>query len=86
MKIAVYDSYVTDEQGRLMHFDVIVPSDTAPDKVLEFGKAYLNRKNKQVKSFTSRECRFCHTEAASPEIESAIKADGCFIYEMEGCG
>lgn len=85
MKVSVYDTYVTDQSGTLMHFDVIVPSDTSIEKVLSFGQDYLKKKGRQVKSLSANECRFCHMEHASPQMQNAIKAEGYFIYEMEGC-
>jgi len=41
MECAVYDTYVTKKDGKIMHFDVIVESSTPHEKAIEFGKAYL---------------------------------------------
>ena len=41
MKVAVYDTYVTKNNGGIMHFDIIVPDGMPYEKVLQFGKAYL---------------------------------------------
>lgn len=85
MKVSVYDTYVTDEDDRLMHFDVIVPADTAAERAIEFGRRYLQQKGKQAQTLTAKECRFCHVQEAPDQWRQAIEADGYFIYEMEGC-
>ncbi|MDW0154286.1 MAG: DUF2024 family protein, partial [Nitrososphaeraceae archaeon] len=41
MECAVYDTYVTKKDGKVMHFDVIVESSTPHEKAIEFGKDYL---------------------------------------------
>ena len=43
MECAVYDTYVTKKDGRIMHFDVIVESSTPHDKAIEYGKNYLKQ-------------------------------------------
>ncbi|ASR89867.1 DUF2024 family protein [Alcaligenes aquatilis] len=86
MKIAVFDTYVVRPDGRRMHFDILV-SDEAKDmdKVLSYGRRYLEAKGVSVESFTSRECRFCHTEMASAPVENEIKRSGFAILELENC-
>lgn len=42
MECAVYDTYVTKKDGRIMHFDVIVESSTPHEKAIEYGKEFLN--------------------------------------------
>lgn len=41
MKAEVYDTYVTKDGGSLMHFDIIVPTETTYEAVLSFGQTYL---------------------------------------------
>ena len=41
MNAEVYDTYVNKEDGKLMHFDIIVPTETDFEMVLSFGKRYL---------------------------------------------
>ena len=86
MKTAVWDTYVTKEDGKIMHFDILVP-ETVKDKntIFGFGKDYLQSKNQQGQLLTSKECRFCHIEKASAEVEKAIKQKGYYIIEMENC-
>ncbi|MBL7908003.1 MAG: DUF2024 family protein, partial [Bacteroidia bacterium] len=50
-----------------------------------FGKDYLQSKNQDGQPLTAKECRFCHIEAATPEMEAAINRKGYFILEMENC-
>lgn len=85
MQVAVYDTYVTDQNGKLMHFDVIVPADATLEQAIEFGHVYLKHKGCQVKTLTAQECRYCHTQQARPEFQDAINQDGYYILEMEGC-
>ena len=86
MKTAVWDTYVTKEDGKIMHFDILVP-ETVKDKntIFGFGKDYLQSKNQQGQLLTSNECSFCHIEKASAEVEKVIKQKGYYIIEMENC-
>jgi hypothetical protein len=52
---------------------------------LSYGQRYLAAKGVKVENFTSRECRFCHTEMASAPVESEIKRSGFAIIELENC-
>lgn len=86
MKVAIWDTYVTKKNGNVMHFDIVVP-ETIQDsiKVIEFGKAYLQKKGQSGQPLTTNECRFCHVETLKPEWEETIREQGYHIYEMEGC-
>ncbi len=85
MRVAVFDSYVTKADGKQMHFDVIVPQGTPEDQVLAFGRQYLEKVGQGGRTLTSKECRFCHIEQASPKMLEDIERDGFHILEMEGC-
>ncbi|WP_295103933.1 DUF2024 family protein, partial [uncultured Candidatus Kuenenia sp.] len=85
MKVSVYDTHVVKKNGLTMHFDIIVPDDQTHEKVLQFGLEYLKRVGQEGQPLTTKECRFCHMEEASEDIEKAIKESGYYIYEMEGC-
>lgn len=85
MRIAVYDTYVKRRDGQVMHFDVIVPADCSPQQALIYGQQYLADKPVIDQTLTSQQCRFCHTQPASPQWAQAISDNGYFIYEMEGC-
>lgn len=86
MKIAVFDTYVTKRDGAVMHFDILVPEgEKTEEKIHAFGKEYLATKGQDGQPLTSKECRFCHIEQASEEVEADVAAKGYSIIEMEGC-
>ncbi len=86
MKIAVWETYVSRKDGLVMHFDILVPDTlTNENKVFEYGKSYLNSKPFDTKSLTSKECKICHIDQATPEIIKDIRIHGYSIIEMENC-
>ena len=91
MKVAVWDTYVRRKPapgaatGLVMHFDVLVPEGTPFETVQEYGRTYLTEKNEAGQALTTKECKFCHIETPTPEIETAIASRGYSIIEMEGC-
>ena len=86
MKVAVWDTYVKRSDGRVMHFDIIVPETLKDTAVIYgYGREYLNTKNESNSSLTSKECRFCHIESVKPQWEQLILKYGYYIYEMENC-
>lgn len=86
MKVAVWDTYVTGKDGKTMHFDIIVPQ-TLKDTttIYNYGKDYLKIKGQEGQPLTSEECKFCHIEAATPEMLESIAQKGFYIIEMENC-
>ncbi|MBS1949358.1 MAG: DUF2024 family protein [Bacteroidetes bacterium] len=86
MKVAVWDTYVTRKDGKVMHFDIIAPEAIREkEAIYNFGRAYLELKGQNGQPLTANECRFCHVEAIKPHWEEAIRSNGYFIYEMENC-
>ncbi len=85
MQCAVYDTYVTKKDKRVMHFDVIVQADTPQEKAIEYGKKYLDSVGKSGQRMTQEECQFCHIQEAPERIEKEITAKGYYIQQMEGC-
>lgn len=86
MNISVWDTYVQRENGKVMHFDILVPKElNEPSKVFDFGNAYLKTKPFKTNKLTTKECQFCHIEQATQEIEVAIIDKGYFIIEMQNC-
>lgn len=86
MKVAVWDTYVSKEDGELMHFDIIVPDSLKdPISVYSFGKEYLESKNMTGIILSQNECKFCHIETPTKEVFDAISTIGYYIKEMEGC-
>jgi hypothetical protein len=85
MECAVYDTYVTKKDGRIMHFDVVVDEDTPHEKAIEYGKEYLSEAGQDGQKMTQEECQFCHIQEAPPFVEKNIKEKGYWIQKMEGC-
>jgi len=86
MKVSVWDTYVKRNDGKVMHFDILVPSELKDEKqVFNFGKIYLSAKPFEVGSLTTKECNFCHIEEATEEVVHEIKEKGFYILEMENC-
>lgn len=85
MQASVFDTYVTKKQGGIMHFDIVVPQGVAIEQVLDYGKNYLQDKDQTGQALSAQECRFCHIETASMEMEQAFQVQGYYIIEMEGC-
>ncbi|MBV6404280.1 MAG: hypothetical protein GFGODING_01030 [Flavobacteriales bacterium] len=85
-EVAVWDTYVTRRDGRVMHFDIIAPSSQRDTAVIHgHGRAYLESKGEAGQPLTARECRFCHVRALQPRWEADIRRQGYFILGMENC-
>lgn len=86
MKVSVYDTYVRRSDGKLMHFDILVPEAQRDAAVIHgYGLEYLNSKGHEGAVLGTRECRFCHVEQATPPVVKFIEERGYFILEMENC-
>lgn len=86
MRVAVWDTYVTRKDGKLMHFDIIAPEEVEDEnKIHNYGKEYLKSKKQDGQPLSSRECRFCHIETIRPQWEEEIRKNGYYIIEMENC-
>ncbi|MCM4170337.1 DUF2024 domain-containing protein [Arenibacter sp. TNZ] len=86
MKISVWDTYVAREDGKTMHFDILVPN-TMEDKdsIFNYGREFLSTKPFKTAGLSSKECQFCHMEQAGHIIKEGINEKGYFIIEMENC-
>lgn len=86
MKISVWDTYVKREDGAIMHFDILAPTNLTDEQtIINFGLHYLETKPFQTKRLTTKECRFCHIEEATVEMVTTISEKGYAIIEMENC-
>lgn len=86
MKVAVWDTHVTKSNGTIMHFDIIAPLEIKDETIIHrYGKEYLKTKGQSEQTLSAKECNFCHIEAASAEMVSAIEQKGYYIIEMQGC-
>ena len=53
MEVAVWDTYVTNKDGSVMHFDIIAPSSVKDTAVIyEYGRVYLKTKGQEGKPLT----------------------------------
>ena len=85
-EVAVWDTYVTRKDGRVMHFDIIAPSGQRDAAVIHtYGRAYLERKGEGGQALTAKECRLCHVRALQPHWEEEMRSQGYFVLEMENC-
>lgn len=86
MKISVWDTYVQREDGRRMHFDILVSDDQKDEKIIfGYGMEYLKSKSVEISELTTEECRFCHIEQATDDMVERIAKKGYDILEMENC-
>ncbi|GBL41244.1 hypothetical protein LBMAG54_05030 [Nitrosopumilaceae archaeon] len=84
MGFHVFDTYVKSKNGHVMHFDVITDKNDT-EKAITFAKEWLKSIGENNAKVTTEECRFCHTQSVSEEIEIEIMTNGYFIAKMEGC-
>ncbi|KYG83491.1 DUF2024 family protein [Roseivirga echinicomitans] len=86
MKIAIWDTYVKREDGKVMHFDILVPKSVTDEKtIFAYGKAYLKTKPFPTNQLSADECRLCHMEQATKDTILSIEQKGYSIIEMENC-
>ncbi|SEL50397.1 protein of unknown function [Aquimarina amphilecti] len=86
MKVSVWDTYVNRSDGKIMHFDILVPSNfNNEDKIFDFGKNYLKTKEFITKELTAKECNFCHIDVAPDIVVQEITEKGYSIIEIENC-
>jgi hypothetical protein len=85
MQCAVYDTYVTKKDGKIMHFDVVVEANTPHEKAVTYGKKFLESVGEGEQRMTQEECQFCHIQQAPAMIEADIQSSGYYIQKMEGC-
>ncbi len=84
MNFHVFDAYVKANDGHTIHFDVITDkNDTA--SAISFAKEWLKSIKENNALVTTKECKFCHSETVSEDIEIEIMTNGYFIIKMEGC-
>lgn len=86
MKVSVWDTYVTRADGKIMHFDILVPKEVQEEeKIFGYGNTYLKGKPFNTGKLSAKECQFCHIESASDIVINSIEKSGFHIIEMENC-
>lgn len=83
--IHVFDVYAKTAQGRILHFDVILPVND-PERALAAAREWLVSIGHEQASVNAENCCFCHSEATAPTTMRAdIEKQGYAIYKLEGC-
>lgn len=84
MEVAVWDTYVKQPDGSVLHFDILVPASLKDaNTIYRYGRQYLAGKNLSEATLDTDECRFCHIEAATPAMLEAIEKQGYYMVEMD---
>ncbi|RAW00586.1 DUF2024 family protein [Pseudochryseolinea flava] len=86
MQVAVWDTYVTKQNGTIMNFDIIVPKEQKDEQLIrQFGRQYLASKSLSTSDVVVNQCAFCHIEQASDKMVKSILETGYFILELRNC-
>lgn len=81
MQIRVYDTHVRTQDGRYLHFDVLVEPASA-ERAPAFAQRYLESLGIRAQDVQQSRCDFCHSEFASPPVEEALRQQGYAIIEL----
>ena len=81
MKVHVYDTHVTTQNGQYLHFDVLV-NDENINRVQEFAEEYLQSLGVTASDIRQGTCNFCHSEMAAIEVQSRIKKQGYSVIRL----
>jgi len=84
MDFHVFDTYVKSKDGHVMHFDVVTDKNNV-ENAITYAKKWLESIGEKEAKITTEECKFCHTQSVSEEIEIDIMTDGYFIAKIDGC-
>lgn len=85
MKIDVYDTYARDNEGKKIHFDVLVESKTTKDQAYQYALEFIKSIGSNNISLEQNMCNFCHSELSDDHTTEEIKQKGYSILQMEGC-
>ena len=85
MKIDVFDTHVTLSDGQRMHFDILLPTGSAEDLANHYALQWLRSIAIEPEAVSQEQCRYCHSESATPEQQSSINIQGFAVIQMEGC-
>jgi Domain of unknown function (DUF2024) len=84
MKVYGFDTYVLKSNGDTAHFDIFVSEGrNSLEKVLTFGKTYLERLGEGSQSISAAECQFCHIEEPTQEVLGSIEQQGFHVIVMD---
>jgi hypothetical protein len=83
--VYVFDTYATRPNGRIMHFDVVLPENDAA-KALAAARHWLASIGAADTEVRAERCCYCHSEPTAPEaMRKDIESQGYAIYKLEGC-
>lgn len=86
MTIAVWDTFVRREDGKIMHFDILVDSELNDIEVIHaYGHKFSQSRSFKSKDIKTGHCSFCHIETPKPELLKVIRKEGYSIIELENC-
>jgi hypothetical protein len=85
MRINVYDTYSKSRNGRIIHFDVLLPEGGTKEIALKFAREFLKEIGEPEEMLKQERCNFCHSQEAPADIKDFIEQSGHFILQMEGC-
>lgn len=84
--IEVHDTYARSQDGRLVHFDVLVNPGTSDADIKKYANQYLESIVKGTDlTLEIARCNYCHSEPGNKEIDDAIEKNGHYILPLEGC-
>jgi len=84
MKIDVFDTHVLLADGQRMHFDILQPTGAAEDLANHSALQWLRGIAIEPEAISQEQCRFCHSECATPEQQGFIRNQGFVVIQMEG--
>jgi len=85
VKLDVYDIYARDNDGRLMHLDVLLPPGGTVQTAKSAALHWLLAMGVQRRHITVEKCRLCHVEPSQPEHLEQIERQGYDVLPLEGC-
>lgn len=85
MKIDVFDTHVLLADGQRVHFDILLPIGSAESLATHHVLHRLHSFAIEPEAVSQEQCRFCHSESATPEQQRSIHAQGFAVIQMEGC-
>ena len=84
MNFHVFDTYVKSKDGHTIHFDIVTDKNDTKNAI-DFAKEWLRTIGEESAKITVDECKFCHTQSVSEDIEIEIMTNGYFVAKIEGC-
>jgi len=84
MNFHVFDTYVKSKDGHTIHFDIVTDKNDTK-KAIDFANEWLKTIGEESTKITTEECKFCHTQSVSEDIEIEIMTNGYYVAKMEGC-